>query len=408
VEELRGAIERNSGDLKYVSISRPDIENIFEADLEELRANGVGEGILYDYKLELYGGSDAEKKEFLKDTSSFANTAGGHILIGVDEDQGLPTGFPGLIEDIDKEKQRLESLLRDRIEPRILGVRIQPIALANGRHVLVVRIPRSWNFPHAVLQNKSRLIYARNSAGVHEASVDEMRAMFNTSASLLEQARDFQRARMEVVNTAEGPFSNLPGAGRFVLHIIPISAFNSQISANLAKLDPGDLTPIWCSGCNFGYNVDGYWTMSGSGERCGYLQAFRNGIIETAAADVRTPSNGGPCLLARDIEDQIAVKVERCLSSLHRADVPLPAFVVAGGLRMHGAHIFHDINAATLQLKPVQPLSQRFELPPALIEDYAGIEGYRQALKPLFDAVWNAAGFSNSQSYGPDGRWKRT
>jgi Putative DNA-binding domain len=332
-----------------MGITKSDIESISEADLEELRSNEVSEGILYDYKLELYGGSDADKKEFLKDTSSFANTAGGHILIGADEDQGLPTSFPGLTEDIDREKQRLESLLRDRIEPRILGVRIQPIALANGRHVLVIRIPQSWNPPHAVLQNKSRLIYARNSAGVHEASVDEMRAMFNAGASILEQARDFQRARMEVVDTAEGPFSNLPGAGRFVLHIIPISAFNSQISANLTKLDPHDLTPIWCSGCNFGYNVDGYWTTSGSGERCGYLQVFRNGIIETAAADVRTSSNGGPYLLAQGIEDQIAVKVEQCLSSLRRADVPLPAFVMAGGLRMHGAHIFRDPNAATLQ-----------------------------------------------------------
>jgi hypothetical protein len=32
-----------------------------------LRANAVSEGILYDYKLDLYGGSDADKKEFLKD-----------------------------------------------------------------------------------------------------------------------------------------------------------------------------------------------------------------------------------------------------------------------------------------------------------------------------------------------------
>ena len=34
--------------------------------------------------------ADADKKELLKDMSSFANTSGGHILIGMDTDDGVP------------------------------------------------------------------------------------------------------------------------------------------------------------------------------------------------------------------------------------------------------------------------------------------------------------------------------
>jgi predicted HTH transcriptional regulator len=128
-----------------MAINRSDIEEIREVDLRELKDNAVGEGILYDYKLQLYGSSDADKREFLKDASSFANTAGGHILIGVKEDQGLPMDFPGISNDLDKEKLRLENLLRDRVEPRILGVRMQPVDLENGERVLVIRIPKSWN-----------------------------------------------------------------------------------------------------------------------------------------------------------------------------------------------------------------------------------------------------------------------
>ena len=39
--------------------------------------------------------ADADKKELLKDMSSFANTSGGHILIGMDTDDGVPVEIAG-------------------------------------------------------------------------------------------------------------------------------------------------------------------------------------------------------------------------------------------------------------------------------------------------------------------------
>jgi hypothetical protein len=276
-----------------MTINRTDIENSTENDLHELKDNAVGEGIRYDYKLDLYGNSDGDKREFVKDASSFANTAGGHIVIGVEEDQGLPIAFPGVMADLDKEMLRLENLLRDKIEPRILGIRMQPVGLGNGRRVFVIRIPKSWNPPHAVLQNKLRLIFARNSAGVHEASVDEMRSMFNAAADLLEQASEFHGKRLIAVHGGSGPMGNLRHDGRLVLHIIPLTAFSGETAIDLKLLDPNKLVPIWCSGRNFGYNVHGRWTTSETGDRSGYVQVLRNGIIETAAADIRVPSNRG-------------------------------------------------------------------------------------------------------------------
>jgi predicted HTH transcriptional regulator len=45
----------------------------------------VPEGVLVDYKRSTYGRSDNDIMESLKDVSSFANTSGGHLIIGVDE-----------------------------------------------------------------------------------------------------------------------------------------------------------------------------------------------------------------------------------------------------------------------------------------------------------------------------------
>jgi predicted HTH transcriptional regulator len=61
-----------------------DLDHL-KAEIESLLENEVAESRLRDYKRGLYGPSKEHKREFLKDASSFANTAGGDILIGIAE-----------------------------------------------------------------------------------------------------------------------------------------------------------------------------------------------------------------------------------------------------------------------------------------------------------------------------------
>jgi hypothetical protein len=64
-------------------------DSIAESNLAGQIATGVPEGVFVDYKKDMYGRSDADVKEFLKDVSSFANTSGGHLIIGIDETGGI-------------------------------------------------------------------------------------------------------------------------------------------------------------------------------------------------------------------------------------------------------------------------------------------------------------------------------
>src|SRR5438309_10088622 len=96
------------------------LDQISEDDINALVTNGVPEAITLEYKRDLPGTADADKREFLADVSAFANTQGGDLLYGIDEAAGIPTTITGIVSpDLDVEVLRLESLLRDGLEPRI-------------------------------------------------------------------------------------------------------------------------------------------------------------------------------------------------------------------------------------------------------------------------------------------------
>jgi len=157
-------------------IPKPSNE-ITEADIQEIKANGVPEGNDIEYKRELPGTSDEQKREFLADVSSFANTGGGDIIYGVAENQGVITEIAGLSScDFDVEILRLENLMRDGVAPR-MHASLHLVTCAVG-NLLIARIERSWNRPHRVTFRGHDKFYARNSAGKFPLDVGQLRTAF--------------------------------------------------------------------------------------------------------------------------------------------------------------------------------------------------------------------------------------
>jgi hypothetical protein len=64
------------------------VEEITQEHLNDLLDSGVPESRNLDYKRDLYGRKDEDKKELLADISALANTDGGHIR------DGRPTRSP--------------------------------------------------------------------------------------------------------------------------------------------------------------------------------------------------------------------------------------------------------------------------------------------------------------------------
>ncbi len=143
------------------------------------------------------GRGDSDKKEFLYDVTSFANTMGGHLIFGMNEKDGKPTSLDGVVIQPDDEILRLEQMARDGIRPPVVGLQTACIPLANGKHAVVMRIPKSWNPPHQVTFQKSFRFYARDSNGKYQLDVDELRSIFAFSATISERMKLFVDRAMQ-------------------------------------------------------------------------------------------------------------------------------------------------------------------------------------------------------------------
>ncbi len=292
----------------------------------------------------MYGGTDAETKEFLKDVSSFANTAGGHLIIGLDETGGVPTKISPLSEDPDKDLQRLENLARDGIEPRIAGLRMKSIQLGAGGHVILLRIPKSWNPPHRVSARNTNRIYGRNSAGAYEFSVEELRVVFTSTASALDRVRAFRAERLAKIDAGEAIAPLAQNCGRLVVHLVPSAAFGleNQIDLQRAHSAQSLLRPMQSMGFSPQINFDGFSILShGSDGKCwSYTQLFRNGAIEAVKVRVVSDLQQGSLFIpSLDFDRWIFECLPKYLSAQQLLDVPPPIVLMISLQGVRGAYL---------------------------------------------------------------------
>lgn len=386
-----------------MTIERPNFDHVTGEDIAELVEASVPEGIRLEFKREPYGGSDADKREFLKDLSALANTHGGHLLIGVDEEDGVANALVGIpAESADAELQRMEQLARSGIDPPIPGLRIRAIPISDGTCVYVLRVLRSWHPPHRVVAKRANRFYARNSAGVHEPSVEELRALFTQSAEQLARATAFRDQRVEAIRTGEG-LRPLFGDGRLLVHIVPVAAFSGSIALGMDAVHKAYMAfrPLRSTSFSPRFNIHGFVNERGGEENHGYTQVFRNGCIEAAISQVMRKNNGLVGIPGRGLEAELFTRVPEYLNALRALGVPAPLVVMISFEGVRGA-VYHVINDNFV------PLSHDLiHLPECLVEDYGETIDYHRAMRPAFDALWNACNFPRSLFFRDDGQWGR-
>jgi hypothetical protein len=383
------------------------IEDITKEEILSLVENRVEEGAKIEYKALLSLGTSSEKKEFLADVSAFANSSGGDLIVGIEEDEGIPTeaiGVSGI--NPDAYKIQLEQIVLSNIAPKIPGLRIQAIQGFPEGPVLVIRIPKSWAGPHMVTIGQSRF-FVRSNARKRPLDVAEIRSAFLQSESLPEKIRSFRQERVGKILSGETP-ALLKEGPKMILHVIPAIAFSTGFSldAGSLKAERENLVPISLGANQIRFNLDGMISCDGYPEQGGfseYCQAFRNGIIETVDSAILAEINREYRILCVRCEMDVIVAFDSYRKALENLEIPPPYAIALSFVSVLDYVLDIPLNYS----KPygLIPLtSDVLMIPEVVVEDLD--KPSHTILRPIFDALWNAAGFERSWSYDSEGNWK--
>lgn len=142
--------------------------------LEKMPNLPTYESLTVEFKAEWNEKKDGEPIK--KTIVAFANTAGGDLYIGIDDD-GNVVG----ITDISKIEERLASLIRDNVSPSLVSFVATERLSFEGKDILRVHVDPGTQKPYCLNPKTASGIYIRVGNTSSPASIDDVAAMVRAS-----------------------------------------------------------------------------------------------------------------------------------------------------------------------------------------------------------------------------------
>lgn len=195
------------------------------ADLDAFVSQRAEESLILEFKRELGLRNERDKKEAAKDICAMANTAGGWIIYGIDEERsngGAPVAAQVVPFDTGNLPAQLENIALAAIAPAP-SIRIKRIDCNSGACV-AVRVEPSRAHVHQVVAYNDFRFYRRTDFSARPMSEAELRDAFGRVAAMSTQAAS-RFSELVAAATAE------PCEPQFIIALIPASSHE--------VLDPG-------------------------------------------------------------------------------------------------------------------------------------------------------------------------
>jgi hypothetical protein len=359
-----------------------------------LRLVGQREDRELDFKESL----PTQQDSFLADVVALANTNGGVLAFGIEEEldeDGERTGTAGEIvgvspeTSIEKDIERLTDWLYG-IEPRLATRQydFRPVTIGE-KVVLLMGIEPSALGPHRVATKRLHGFYVRGPNSNRAPDTVELRRMFLARTEWLERATSFHLRRIERVQSGHC-LQYIPSTRGVFVHLLPLGRIDDVLLTQAMEdvlanaLQPFGIYGVgdrfWCSD---GFvkqtvvpqRVDAYALVL----RCGGVEGFNHNSF----LDDEAEGSGGPMEIYMG---ELTKHLERFASTY----VPLmsSAFNLAPPY-WFGASIFR-FGEGTLAAKygtTYRFWPNRAHLPPVLIES-AEPADLRSSIQPMLDALW--------------------
>jgi len=185
-------------------------EEVSASDIEQFIEQGLEENVHLEYKsIELYGDVD----KLSHSVSAFANADGGILILGIREmvekdkkgrtvrigPDKVTWGDPSL------SKERLESKLMSRIQPRIDGLVIQTIRNKEGGLIFLIDVPRS-DRPHQAADHRYYKRWSFQKLPMEHYEIEDLfhrmsRARLELAARLVSVEKNLVTLDFVLVNT---------------------------------------------------------------------------------------------------------------------------------------------------------------------------------------------------------------
>src|ERR1039458_4248780 len=278
-----------------MSLQHLAFKDIDEKALQALVSGGVMETKALEFKEDLQVVTDGQKQEFMSDVTALANSDGGDSLIGLRAEKGVAKELLGLRNFVPDDRiGQLENLLRDFVQPRLMGLQVAAPKLDNGNHMLLIRIGRSFAAPHMVRHQGVTRFCGRNSNGKYDLDVQQVRSAFLGSEGMSDKLRNFRLDRINKLISGGAPVK-LTSPHLMVLHLFPVVSARPDLrlgTMDLQKLLEKHLVwPMNSRGYGPSFNMDGLIAVSNAGaDGCNsFVQVFRNGFLEAVESETLSP-----------------------------------------------------------------------------------------------------------------------
>jgi len=156
-----------------------------------LVSNQVPEAFDLDFKSEMYGTSDRDKRDAATDVAALANTAGGLIIAGVDEDdQARAAKAPGIALS-EADERRIRQIVGSQVVPMpVIDVIRAEDPAQPGHGFVLIAVAQSLLAPHAVLVNEGLRYPRRNGATTRYLSEPEVAAAYRERFAAVRRQSD--------------------------------------------------------------------------------------------------------------------------------------------------------------------------------------------------------------------------
>ncbi len=397
------------------------LKNIQIDDIQFLVDNQIVEDVSLEFKAKCWGKSDSEVRELLRDISSMANARGGHIIIGIEEDEerdGVPKSLIG-IENAEEEKQRILNLCLACIDERLIGLDAKIISVSNGIDVIVLRVPRSTRVPHIITYKHLYQCWRRHGKSKSVMTIDEIREACNRVENVRQSLEEYlvERKTKKLQLVSNEVMLYLSATPIMVKQEI-VDVFDTELNQLLKSPPSIRGKGSWNVNCCDSYGGGTLPTLYGiKANRPGWksIEIFRNGHVEFTAFE----------LLERNqykVEDseisiinslalvEYIVNFIRFLVTYTEITAIYEPIIVSLMLRnVRGTGLFkeyiprHDYG---IDIPSIYEEENDIVLPSIQVHFYE--DNPNKMAKVLADRIWNAFNFKNAHYFDEEGNFSPT